>query len=60
MLCTVVVYSLIKTWTLKIHLFEPHAILLLLQFLQVLLISSFAFAISASIAAHRCQSKINE
>ena len=57
MLCTLVVYSLIKTWTLKIRLFEPHTILLLLQFLQVLLISSFTFAISTSIASHRCRSK---
>ena len=36
MLCKLIVYSLIKTWTLKTRLFEPHAILLLLQFLQVL------------------------
>ena len=49
MLCTRIVYSLIKTWTLKILLFEPHSIPLLLQFLQVLLISSFTFAISTSI-----------
>ena len=46
---TVVVYSLIKAWALKVRLFEPLTILLLLPFLQVLLISCFTFAISLSI-----------
>ena len=58
MLSTRIVYSLIKTWALKILLFEPHSIPLRLQFLQVLLISSFTFAISKSIASHRCRLKI--